>query len=54
MALGCDHDPGGLPARATASELTDLRWDQVDFRTAFLYLRRAKQGTPSTHPILGD
>ena len=37
-----------------ASELTDLRWDQVDFRTAFLYLRRAKQGTPSTYPILGE
>src|SRR5277367_1664164 len=37
-----------------ASELTDLRWDQVDFRTATLHVRRVKQGTPSTHPILGD
>ena len=37
-----------------ASELTDLRWDQVDFRTANLHVRRVKQGTPSTHPILGD
>ena len=37
-----------------ASELTDLRWDQVDFRTAALHVRRVKQGTPSTHPILGD
>jgi site-specific recombinase XerD len=36
------------------SELTDLRWDQVDFRTANLHVRRVKQGTPSTHPILGD
>ena len=36
------------------SELTDLRWDQVDFRTAILHVRRAKQGTPSTHPIVGD
>jgi integrase len=36
------------------SELVDLRWDQVDFRTATLYVRRAKQGTPSTHPIIGD
>jgi integrase len=36
------------------SELVDLRWDQVDFRTAVLHVRRAKQGTPSTHPILGD
>jgi hypothetical protein len=37
-----------------ASELVDLRWDQVDFRTASLHVRRVKQGTPSTHPILGD
>jgi type 1 fimbriae regulatory protein FimB/type 1 fimbriae regulatory protein FimE len=36
------------------SELVDLRWDQVDFRTATLHVRRAKQGTPSTHPIIGD
>src|SRR5215472_5215870 len=37
-----------------ASELVDLRWDQVDFRTGSLHVRRVKQGTPSTHPILGD
>jgi integrase len=37
-----------------ASELTDLRWDQVDFRTATLHVRRVKQSSPSTHPILGD
>lgn len=36
------------------SELVDLRWDQVDFITATLHVRRVKQGTPSTHPILGD
>jgi integrase len=36
------------------SELVDLRWAQVEFRTATLHVRRAKQGTPSTHPILGD
>ena len=36
------------------SELVDLRWDQVDFATASLHVRRVKQGTPSTHPILGD
>jgi integrase len=35
------------------SELVDLRWDQVDFRTATLHVRRVKQGTPSTHPIVG-
>jgi len=37
-----------------AAELVDLRWDQVDFGTATLYVRRVKQGSPSTHPILGD
>jgi hypothetical protein len=36
------------------SELTDLRWDQIDFTTANLHVRRAKKGTPATHPILGD
>jgi integrase len=37
-----------------ASELVDLRWDQVDFDTATLAVRRVKKGTPSTHPIRGD
>jgi type 1 fimbriae regulatory protein FimB/type 1 fimbriae regulatory protein FimE len=37
-----------------AAELTDLRWDQIDFATATLHVRRVKQGSPSTHPILGD
>ena len=37
-----------------ASELVDLQWSQVDFRMATLHVRRVKQGTPSTHPILGD
>jgi len=37
-----------------ASELTDLRWDQIDFTTATLHVRRVKQGSPSTHPILGE
>src|SRR5215831_11851675 len=37
-----------------SSELVDLRGDQVDFRTATLHVRRVKQGTASTHPILGD
>ena len=29
-------------------------WDQIDFNTATLAVRRAKKGTPSTHPIRGD
>jgi integrase len=37
-----------------ASELTDLRWDQIDFSVATLHVRRVKQGTPATHPIRGD
>ena len=37
-----------------ASELVDLRWEQVDFKTATLHVRRVKKGTPSTHPIMGD
>lgn len=37
-----------------AVELVDLRWDQVDFNAATLAVRRAKQGSPATHPIRGD
>jgi hypothetical protein len=31
----------------------EVRWDQVDFNGAVLYVRRVKNGTPSTHPIQG-
>ena len=37
-----------------ASELVDLRWDQIEFSSGTLHVRPMKQGTPSTHPILGD
>ncbi len=37
-----------------AAELVDLRWDQIDFDQSALAVRRAKRGSPSTHPILGD
>ena len=37
-----------------AVELVDLRWDQIDFHRATLAVRRAKRGSPSTHPIMGD
>jgi integrase len=37
-----------------ASELCDLRWDQIDFVKATLHVRRVKRGTPSTHPLRGD
>jgi integrase len=36
-----------------ASEVIDLRWDQVDFNNAVLHVRRVKAGTPSTHPLTG-
>ncbi len=36
-----------------ASELVDLRWEQVDFKSAHLHVRRVKNGTPSTHPLTG-
>ena len=35
------------------SELCALRWDQVDLGQGLLHVRRAKNGTPSTHPIQG-
>jgi integrase len=37
-----------------ASELTDLRWDQIDFDHGVMRVRRVKKGTPATHPIMGD
>ena len=36
-----------------ASELCDLRWDQCDFTTASIHIRRVKKGTPATHPLTG-
>jgi len=37
-----------------ASEICDLRWEQFDFGSATLHVRRAKRGKPSTHPLRGD
>jgi integrase len=37
-----------------ASELVDLRWEQADLDRAALHVRRAKQGTPSVHPLSGS
>jgi len=36
------------------SELVTLKWDQVDLKAGHLHVRRAKNGTPSTHPMQGD
>jgi type 1 fimbriae regulatory protein FimB/type 1 fimbriae regulatory protein FimE len=35
------------------SELCDLRWDQIDFNSAEMHIRRVKRGSPATHPIPG-
>ena len=37
-----------------ASELCELRWSDIEFETATLHIRRAKGGTATTHPLLGD
>ena len=34
-----------------ASELVALRWDDIDFTTSKLHVRRAKGGTASVDPI---
>ena len=36
-----------------AAEICDLGWEQVDFKTATLHVRRVKSGTPATHPLTG-
>jgi integrase len=43
-----------ISGRLRSRELVDLRWEQVDFASATLHVRRIKQGTPATHPIIGD
>src|SRR3974390_3560782 len=37
-----------------ASEVVDLRWEQVDWNSATLHVHRVKSGKPSTHPIRRD
>jgi type 1 fimbriae regulatory protein FimB/type 1 fimbriae regulatory protein FimE len=37
-----------------ASELCELQWSDIEFETATLHIRRAKGGTTTTHPLLGD
>ena len=36
------------------SELVDLQWSQIDFNAGTVAVRRAKNGSPATHPIRGD
>ena len=37
-----------------ASELCDLEWSQVELAAGRLHVRRAKNGSPSVHPMRGD
>jgi integrase len=37
-----------------ASELCDLQWSQVELATGRLHVHRAKNGSPSVHPLQGD
>jgi integrase len=37
-----------------ASELCDLQWSQVELATGRLHVRRAKNGSPSVHPMPRD
>ena len=37
-----------------ASEICDVRWDQIDFTSATLHVHRVKNGKPSTHPVRSD
>jgi integrase len=39
--------------RLRATEVVDLRWEQIDFKMAVLHVRRAKNGTSATHPLSG-
>ncbi len=34
-------------------ELVTLRWEQIDLSQGLLHVSRAKNGTPSTHPLRG-
>ena len=36
-----------------ASELVNLRWDQVDLDGAVLHVARRKRGKPGAHPLTG-
>src|SRR5689334_7704457 len=47
------HGAPGVPACRRASEVTDLKWEQVDFDRAEIHVNRLKGGTPASHPLTG-
>ena len=36
------------------SELVNLRWQQINFNTGHIYVRRVKGSKPSVHPLSGE
>lgn len=36
------------------SEAAALRWEQIDFKGSTIYVKRVKNGTPSTQPLYSD
>ena len=51
---GRHHDHRGLSARLKGKRADRPALGSGRLRTATLHVRRVKQGSPSTHPILGD
>ena len=43
----------GLQAWPQSGRSGGPRWEQIDFKTATLHIRRAKNGTAATHPLSG-
>jgi integrase len=46
--------PIGYRHGLRASELCDLEWSQIELATGRAHVRRAKNGSPSVHPMRGD
>ena len=36
------------------SEAMSLRWEQIDFNSGTIYVKRVKRGSPSSQPLYGD
>ena len=54
MALRATMIPVAYCRGLRASEVCDLQWHQVELDQGRMHVRRAKNGTPSVHPIRGD
>ena len=51
---GRDYDPDCLSPRFAVIRVVRLQWSQVELATGQLHVRRAKNGSPSVHPMQGD